>query len=62
MYRCFGTPTDKQWPAITSMPYWRNNFPNWEPLKWSILVPKLSNDGIDLISVYIYILVNILLY
>ena len=50
IFRCFGTPNVDDWPEIVNMPYWRNNFPTWEPLGWQLLVPNLSPEGVDLME------------
>eukprot|EP00607_Mallomonas_marina_P009976 CAMPEP_0182420872 /NCGR_PEP_ID=MMETSP1167-20130531/5961_1 /TAXON_ID=2988 /ORGANISM="Mallomonas Sp, Strain CCMP3275" /LENGTH=365 /DNA_ID=CAMNT_0024597393 /DNA_START=149 /DNA_END=1246 /DNA_ORIENTATION=- len=50
IFRMLGTPTEKEWPSLYEMPYWRNSFPEWTPISWSTLVPSLSFLGLDFIS------------
>lgn len=51
IFRLFGTPSESQWTELCLLPFWRNNFPQWEPLAWNIIVPRLSRDATDLLSV-----------
>ena len=45
-----GTPTDKQWPGVTSLRDW-HVYPRWEAQDLARAVPTLDADGVDLLSV-----------
>lgn len=47
----FGTPTNRDWSDMESLPYYRNNFPSWQPLRLQHFIDRLPEDGIDLLSV-----------
>ncbi|RHY20829.1 hypothetical protein DYB36_011183 [Aphanomyces astaci] len=44
------TPTAATWPAFTTLPNYRFEFPNWTSRPWSRLFPTLSDLGLDLLS------------
>lgn len=48
--RLVGTPTDKQWPGVTSLRDW-HVYPQWEPQNLASAVPALGPDGVDLLAV-----------
>jgi hypothetical protein len=50
--RLFGTPDDKDWEKITSLPFYRHDFPQWTALMLERFVPNLCADGIDLLQVF----------
>lgn len=49
IFRVLGTPTEADWPGVTSFPDYKTSFPKWarseEPL-----VHNLSEDGQDLLD------------
>ncbi|XVF14627.1 hypothetical protein REPUB_Repub09cG0077400 [Reevesia pubescens] len=49
IFRLLGTPTEKQWPGVTSLRDW-HVYPLWEPQNLARAVPLLSPDGVDLLS------------
>jgi hypothetical protein len=44
IFKLLGTPTKLLWPSVRELPYWRNNFPCFEPrdigLTWSCIHPS----------------------
>ena len=50
-FRLLGTPTEEQWPGVSSLKDW-HVYPRWEPQNLARAVPSLGPDGIDLLSVY----------
>ena len=48
--RLLGTPTEEQWPGVTSLRDW-HVYPQWEPQILARAVPSLGPDGVDLLSV-----------
>ena len=58
--RVLGTPTEEQWPGVTSLRDW-HVYPRWEPQNLARAVPSLGPDGVDLLEVSItqwFMLVN----
>lgn len=51
IFRLFGTPTEKTWPGVTSLPDWNPKFPTWPTLELANFLPYLSEEGIDLVKV-----------
>ncbi|XP_015897783.1 cell division control protein 2 homolog C [Ziziphus jujuba] len=49
IFRLLGTPTEKQWPGVTSLRDW-HVYPQWEPQNLARAVPSLGPDGVDLLS------------
>ncbi|GMI86713.1 cyclin-dependent kinase B1;2 [Hibiscus trionum] len=49
IFRLLGTPTEKQWPGVTSLRDW-HVYPRWESQSLDRAVPSLSPDGVDLLS------------
>ncbi|OMO68787.1 hypothetical protein CCACVL1_19824 [Corchorus capsularis] len=49
IFRLLGTPTEKQWPGVTSLKDW-HVYPKWEPQNLARSVLTLSADGVDLLS------------
>lgn len=52
IFRILGTPIVEEWPDLANFPYWRNNFPEWEPLELShpSFAPHLEPAGRDLVA------------
>ena len=50
IFKLRGTPDETVMPGVTSLPYWRNNYPNWPRLDISIRLPNLDEDGVDLVN------------
>ncbi|KAG4179864.1 hypothetical protein ERO13_A10G131500v2 [Gossypium hirsutum] len=49
IFRLLGTPTEKQWPGVTSLRDW-HVYPRWEPQNLERAVPSLSPERVDLLS------------
>ncbi|THG11147.1 hypothetical protein TEA_016390 [Camellia sinensis var. sinensis] len=49
IFRLLGTPTDKQWPGVSSLRDW-HVYPQWEAQNLARAVPSLGPDGVDLLS------------
>ncbi|CAL1398440.1 unnamed protein product [Linum trigynum] len=49
IFRLLGTPTEKDWPGVTSLRDW-HVYPQWEPQNFARAVPSLGPDGLDLLS------------
>lgn len=52
IFQVLGTPSEKTWPGVSALPYYRNTFPCWSGNKLS-QVPGLSAldaNGLDLLS------------
>ncbi|KAL5222292.1 hypothetical protein ABZP36_027005 [Zizania latifolia] len=49
IFRLLGTPTDEQWPGVTSLRDW-HEFPKWKPDDLGRAVPSLEPEGVDLLS------------
>ncbi|GMN65249.1 hypothetical protein TIFTF001_034322 [Ficus carica] len=48
IFRRLGTPSEKQWPGVSSLRDW-HVYPQWEPQKLARAVPSLGADGVDLL-------------
>lgn len=51
LFRLMGTPNNEYWNDIESLPYYRNNFPQWPPLKLDTFLVDLPAAGINLLEV-----------
>lgn len=49
--RLLGTPTKDTWPQFTSMPFYRNTFPQWTLISTQRVMPNLSAEGVDFVEV-----------
>ncbi|KAG0475259.1 hypothetical protein HPP92_014945 [Vanilla planifolia] len=49
IFRLLGTPTEEQWPGVSSLRDW-HEYPQWKPQSLSRAVPSLEPEGIDLLS------------
>ena len=59
IFRLLGTPTESQWPGVSSLRDW-HVYPQWEPQNLARAVPSLGPDGIDLLTVRTYIICNLI--
>ena len=53
-HRLLGTPTEKQWPGVSSLRDW-HVYPQWEPQNLTRAVPSLEPEGVDLLSVMLLV-------
>jgi serine/threonine protein kinase len=51
IFRMFGTPNDKTWPGVTNLPDWNNRFPIWNARELGNYLPRLPEEGVDLVKV-----------
>nr|XP_028957516.1 cell division control protein 2 homolog C-like [Malus domestica] len=49
IFRLLGTPSDKQWPGVSSLRDW-HVYPQWEPQNLARAVPALEPEGVDLLA------------
>jgi cyclin-dependent kinase len=45
-----GTPNEQIWPGVTSLPDYKDAFPNFSPQPLSNAVPRLNDAGLDLLN------------
>ena len=50
IFRVMGTPSPKNWPQLSSLPYWKTTFPEWQTASLQRLVPSLGAAGTDLLE------------
>ncbi|KAL5350793.1 hypothetical protein V496_05465 [Pseudogymnoascus sp. VKM F-4515 (FW-2607)] len=50
IFRLLGTPTELDWPGVTSFPDFKSSFPKWGRDLNSNLIPGLDNFGQDLLE------------
>ncbi|EHA8589569.1 cyclin-dependent kinase B1-1 [Cocos nucifera] len=48
IFRLLGTPTDEQWPGVSSLRDW-HEYPQWKPQTLARAVPTLEPEGVDLL-------------
>ncbi|XP_010931414.1 cyclin-dependent kinase B1-1 isoform X2 [Elaeis guineensis] len=49
IFRLLGTPTEEQWPGVSTLRDW-HEYPQWEPQNLARAVPGLEAEGVDLLS------------
>lgn len=55
IFRTLTTPTEEDWPGVTSMPDYKPTFPSWKTNSLAQSVKQLDNTGLDLLqSMLIY--------
>jgi serine/threonine protein kinase len=52
IFEALGTPNDNMWSGVERLAHYRDNYPQWQPKDWAVLVPRLAGDqlGINLLS------------
>lgn len=50
IFQMLGTPNEKIWPGVSSLPDFKSTFPAWAPKLLSNVVTDLDPQGIDLLS------------
>lgn len=48
--RILGTPTEAEWPGVTSFPDFKASFPKWNRTDIATIVPGLDDNGLDLLD------------
>ncbi|KAK9766671.1 Cyclin-dependent kinase catalytic subunit [Basidiobolus ranarum] len=55
IFRLLGTPTEEEWPGVTSLPDYKQSFPKWKGQSLAKAVPNLDPLGLDLLQkMFIY--------
>ncbi|XP_078436503.1 cyclin-dependent kinase B1;2 [Wolffia australiana] len=49
IFKLMGTPTEEQWPGVSSLRDW-HEYPRWKPQPLARAVPSLEPEGVDLLS------------
>ncbi|ERN04302.1 hypothetical protein AMTRI_Chr08g210430 [Amborella trichopoda] len=49
IFKMLGTPTEEQWPGVTSLRDW-HEYPKWRPNNLAAAVHSLNPEGVDLLS------------
>ncbi|KAI9666021.1 MAG: Cyclin-dependent kinase catalytic subunit [Bathelium mastoideum] len=50
IFRTLGTPSEEDWPGVTSFPDFKPSFPKWQRNDLQTVVPGLDEDGLDLLD------------
>lgn len=50
IFRTMGTPTEENWPGVTSLKAYKSTFPSWKRNVCRALVPQLDDIGLDLLE------------
>lgn len=48
IFRVFGTPTEAEWPGVTQLQDWNENFPIWPSLQLNKFTGSLDDAGVHL--------------
>jgi hypothetical protein len=46
-----GTPDDRVWPGVGELPEYKLTFPQWSPQPLASVIPRLGEDGYDVLQV-----------
>jgi len=49
-HRILGTPTEEEWPGVTSFPDFKSSFPKWGRQQLQSVVSTLDENGLDLLD------------
>jgi cyclin-dependent kinase len=49
LHRLLGTPTEAEWPGVSSLPDYKPTFPQWSRKDVGEAVPQLDPCGLDLL-------------
>ncbi|OCL07700.1 cell division control protein 2 [Glonium stellatum] len=50
IFRILGTPTEQEWPGVTSFPDFKASFPKWNRTDVATVVQSLDDQGLDLLD------------
>ncbi|KAL9094956.1 MAG: hypothetical protein Q9165_002906 [Trypethelium subeluteriae] len=50
IFRILGTPSEQEWPGVTSLPDFKPSFPKWQRSDLGSNVSSLDEDGLDLLE------------
>jgi len=59
VYRTLGTPNEKTWPGVTSLPDYKTTFPNWPGHQLLNVMKGIDSAGVDLLEVRHLLLVGV---
>ena len=48
IFRILGTPTEAEWPGVSALQDWNNDFPVWQPLQLQRFTNGLEDAGVDM--------------
>lgn len=51
IFRLLGTPSEEEWPNVTSLPDYATTFPQWRKKDLHKVFPRLNAAGVDLMEV-----------
>ncbi|XP_078484914.1 cyclin-dependent kinase 2-like [Ciona intestinalis] len=50
IFRTLGTPTEDEWPGVSSLPDFKTKFPNWPAQPLERVLPEINSVGIDFLK------------
>lgn len=50
IFQVLGTPTEKEWSGISSLPNYKSSFPNWKGASIKQYLKALDSDAVDLLE------------
>jgi cyclin-dependent kinase len=50
IFRILGTPSEADWPGVTSLPDFKSSFPKWNKTDIATIVTNLDDYGLDLLD------------
>ena len=50
IFRILGTPTEADWPGVTSFPDFKPSFPKWSRSPTALQLKELDGNGLDLLD------------
>ncbi|KPM02339.1 cyclin-dependent kinase 1-like protein [Sarcoptes scabiei] len=50
IFRTLGTPTEENWPGISSLPSYKCNFPSWKENTLATAVQEIDENALDLLK------------
>ncbi|KAJ9451209.1 Cyclin-dependent kinase A-1 [Diplonema papillatum] len=50
IFRLLGTPDEKEWPGVTSLPDYKPSFPRWQKKELAKTCKEVDSEGIDLLG------------
>lgn len=50
IFRILGTPSEADWPGVTTFPDFKSSFPKWGRMELAEQVPSLEHIGLDLLD------------
>lgn len=50
IFQVLGTPTEKEWYGVSSLPNYKSSFPNWKGSSIKSILKGLDSDALDLLE------------